>query len=157
MTQAIAKIFAGTQSKLYLGNLESRRDWGYAPEYVEAMWAVLQQELPDDYVIGTGEDHSVKEFVQEAFAYVDLDWEEYFEVDPHYFRPAELDRLFADASKARAKLGWEPKVKFKELVRIMVDADMMAMGLKPIGEGRQLLEAKFSGWHSWSSAMTPIH
>ncbi len=139
ITRAIAHILAEKQKYLYLGNLEAKRDWGYAPEYVEAMWLVLQQEEPDDYVIGTGEARSVKEFVEEAFSYVGLDSEEYVRIDPRYFRPTETEVLRADASKARKKLGWHPKVTFKELVRIMVDADMEALGLKPLGEGRATL------------------
>jgi GDPmannose 4,6-dehydratase len=124
ITRAAASIKLGLQDKLYLGNLEARRDWGYAPEYCRAMWLMLQQEEPDDYVIATGETHSVREFLEEAFGYLDLDWHPYVEIDPRYFRPAEVDILVGDASKARRKLGWEPKVTFKELVRIMVDADL---------------------------------
>ena len=139
ITRAIAHILAGKQRYLYLGNLEAKRDWGYAPEYVEAMWLMLQQEKPDDYVIGTGEAHSVREFVEEAFTYVGLDWKEYVKIDPRYFRPTEAEFLVADPAKARKKLGWEPKVAFKELVRIMVDADMEALGLEPLGEGKAIL------------------
>jgi len=139
ITRAIAHILAGKQSYLYLGNLEAKRDWGYAPEYVEAMWLMLQQEEPDDYVIGTGETHSVREFVEEAFSYAGLDWGKYVKIDPRYFRPTEPEVLIADASKVRQKLGWEPKVTFKELVRIMIDADMEGLGLKPLGEGKTIL------------------
>ena len=149
VTQAVANILEGRQQKLYLGNLEARRDWGYAPEYVEAMWLMLQEDTPDDYVIGTGEAHSVKEFVEEAFAYVGLDWQDYVEVDPRYFRPTDVGLLRADPSKARERLNWESRVKFKELVHIMVDADMRAVGLNPIGHGREILESKFTGWHQW--------
>jgi GDPmannose 4,6-dehydratase len=124
ITRAVARIKFGVQEKLYLGNLDARRDWGYAPDYVRAMWLMLQEENPDDYVIGTGEAHTVREFVDLAFATADLDWREYVEVDPHYFRPAEVDYLCADASKARRILGWEPTVTFKELVRIMIEADI---------------------------------
>ncbi len=124
ITRAAAAIKLGLQDKLYLGNLEARRDWGYAPEYCRAMWLMLQQDEPDDYVIATGETHSVREFLDEAFGYLDLDWHPYVEIDPRYFRPAEVDLLVGDASKARRKLGWEPKVTFKELVRIMVEADL---------------------------------
>ena len=147
VTQAIARIVAGTQSKLYLGNLEASRDWGYAPEYTEAMWLMLQQERPEDYVIGTGEAHSVKEFVESAFAYVDLDWKEYVEVDPRYFRPAEVDALRADTSKAKRVLGWEPRINFNELVQILVDADLQESGLEPVGRGQGILKAKFPAWH----------
>ncbi|MFQ5631608.1 MAG: GDP-mannose 4,6-dehydratase [bacterium] len=157
ITRAIARILAGRQKKLYLGNLAAKRDWGYAPEYVEAMWLILQQELPGDYVIGTGESHSVEEFVREAFAYVDLDWQEYVKIDPRYFRPREVDFLQADAGRARQELGWQPKVSFKELVAIMVDADMEAIGSNPIGEGQRILKARFSGWHQWSSAVSSIY
>jgi GDPmannose 4,6-dehydratase len=154
ITRGIARILAGLDQKLYLGNLEARRDWGYAPEYVEAMWLMLQQEDADDYVIGTGEAHSVKEFVEAAFAYAGLDWQGHVEIDPHYFRPTEVDFLRADPSKAKRKLGWEPRVSFDELVAIMVDADMEAIGLQPIGQGQRILLAKFSGWHQWSEAVT---
>jgi GDPmannose 4,6-dehydratase len=124
ITRAVARIKYGVQQKLFLGNLEARRDWGYAPDYVRAMWLMLQQERPDDYVIGTGEAHTVREFVELAFASSDLDWREYVEVDPRYFRPAEVDYLCADPSKAREVLGWEPTVTYIELVRMMVEADM---------------------------------
>ena len=126
ITRAIANIVAGKQKKLYLGNLDSKRDWGYAKDYVEAMWLMLQQQQPDDYVISTGETHSVREFLEEAFAYVNLKWEDYVEIDPRYFRPAEVDLLLGDCSKAKQKLGWEPQVTFKELVKLMVDADLEA-------------------------------
>lgn len=139
ITRAIAKILAKRQQYLYLGNLEARRDWGYAPEYVEVMWLMLQQEKADDYVLGIGESHSVKEFLEEAFQYVGLAWEEYVKIDPQYFRPTEAELLLADSTRAREKLGWEPKITFKGLVRIMVDADMEAMGLKPPGEGKDIL------------------
>ena len=156
VTQAVARTLAGQQDKLYLGNVAARRDWGYAPEFVEAMWLILQQDQPDDYVVGTGEAHSVQDFVEEAFSYAGLDWQEYVEVDPRYFRPTEVDALMADATKAREVLGWEPKVNFNELIAIMIDADMEAVGLPPIGGGRRVLEAKFSDWHRWSSAVTSV-
>ncbi|MGB8029876.1 MAG: GDP-mannose 4,6-dehydratase [Terracidiphilus sp.] len=124
ITRAVARIKYKVQQKLFLGNLEARRDWGYAPDYVRAMWLMLQQEKPDDYVIGTGEAHSVREFIELAFATADLDWRKYVEIDPRYFRPAEVDYLCADTSKARKILGWEPTVTFTELVRIMVEADI---------------------------------
>jgi GDPmannose 4,6-dehydratase len=157
ITRGIARILAGLEQKLYLGNLEARRDWGYAPEYVEAMWLMLQHDAADDYVIGTGEAHSVREFVEAAFAYVGLDWQAYVEVDPRYFRPTEVDFLYADASKARRKLGWEPRVSFHELVAIMVDADMEAVGLPPVGRGHRVIATKLSGWHQWSKAVTSLH
>ena len=124
ITRALARIKLGLKDKLYLGNLEAKRDWGYAPEYVEAMWRMLQVENPDDYVIATGETHSVNEFLEEAFSCAGLDWRKYVEIDPRYFRPLEAECLQGDASKARKKLNWEPKVRFKELVRMMVDADI---------------------------------
>ena len=124
ITNAVVRIKLGLEHELRLGNLEARRDWGYAPDYVRAMWLMLQQDHPDDYVIATGETHSVKEFVEEAFSYVDLDWQQYVIQDPKYYRPAEVDLLVGDPSKAGEALGWEPSVSFKELVRIMVDADL---------------------------------
>jgi GDPmannose 4,6-dehydratase len=124
ITRAVARIKDGQQKNLYLGNLDAKRDWGYAKEYVEAMWAMLQQDKPEDYVIATGETHSVAEFLTEAFSYVNLDWRDYVELDPKYLRPAEVDLLIGDASKARREIGWNPKVTFKELVRLMVDADV---------------------------------
>jgi GDPmannose 4,6-dehydratase len=139
ITRAIAHILAGKEKYVYLGNLEAKRDWGYAPEYVEAMWLMLQQDKPDDYVMGTGETHSVKEFLVESFEYARLDWQEHVKTDPRYFRPLEVELLIADASKVKEKLGWEPRVTFKELVRIMVDADMAAVGLQPLGEGKTIL------------------
>jgi GDPmannose 4,6-dehydratase len=139
ITRAIAYILAQKQRYLYLGNLEAKRDWGYAPEYVRAMWLMLQQKRPSDYAIGTGETHSVKEFLIEAFNYAGLDWQEHVKIDPRYFRPLEVDMLIADASKAKKELGWEPRVRFKELVRIMVDADMEALGLKSPGKGKKIL------------------
>ena len=133
ITRAIAKIVAGKQKDIHLGNLDAKRDWGYAPEFVEAMWRMLQHGQPDDYVIATGETHTVKEFLIEAFHLVGIDdWEKYVVFDPRYLRPSEVDLLIGDASKARDKLGWEPKVKFKELVRIMLESDMKAEGLDGI-------------------------
>ncbi|MBX2998165.1 MAG: GDP-mannose 4,6-dehydratase [Caldilineaceae bacterium] len=124
ITNAVARIKLGLESELRLGNLEARRDWGYAPDYVHAMWLMLQQDQPDDYVVATGETHSVREFVEEAFSYVDLDWQEFVIQDPRFYRPAEVDLLVGDPAQAGAKLGWEPSVSFKELVRIMVEADL---------------------------------
>lgn len=125
ITRSVARIKKGLDKKLYLGNLDARRDWGYAPEYMEAAWMMLQQPEPDDYVIGTGESHSVKDFLIAAFKHAGInDWEKYVEIDPRYFRPTEVEDLIADASKAKQKLGWEPKTKFDELVKIMVDADL---------------------------------
>ena len=124
ITRAVARIKYGLQEKLFLGNLEAKRDWGYAGDFVQAMWLMLQQEEPDDFVIATGESHSVKEFLQEAFSYADLDWSKYVVIDPRYFRPTEVECLLGDAGKAKRKLGWEPKVRFKALVKMMVDADL---------------------------------
>ncbi len=127
ITQAVAKIKLGLQDKLYLGNLEARRDWGFAGDYVDAMWRILQQDNPDDYVIATGETHSVREFCEEAFGHVGLDWRKYVEHDARYERPSEVDLLLGDPSKAKRVLGWEPKVTFKGLVKMMVDADLEAV------------------------------
>jgi GDPmannose 4,6-dehydratase len=124
ITTAAARIKLGLQDKLFLGNLDAKRDWGYAKDFVQAMWLMLQQENPDDYVIATGETHTVREFLEEAFAYLELDWHNYVEIDPKYFRPAEVDILQGNYSKARKQLGWKPSVKFNELVRLMVDADL---------------------------------
>ena len=128
ITKAIAKIKAGKQKKLYLGNLDAKRDWGYAKDYVEAMWLMLQAEKPEDYVIATGETHSVKEFLEEAFNLVGLKWEDYVEIDQRYFRPAEVDLLIGNPKKAKEKLNWEPKTKFKELVKIMLKEDLEEEG-----------------------------
>ena len=127
VTRAVARIKAGIQDKLYLGNLDALRDWGYAPDFVEAMWIMLQHDEPDDFVIATGEAHSVREFCELAFARADLEWERYVEIDPRYYRPTEVDHLCGDASKAKQVLGWEPKTRFEELVRIMVDADIQLL------------------------------
>ncbi len=124
ITRAVAHIRRGLQTKLYLGNLDARRDWGYAPDFVRAMWLMVQQEKPDDYVVGTGEAHTVREFLELAFAHAGMDWREYVDIDSRYYRPAEVDHLCADASKARRALGWEPAVTFHELARIMVEADL---------------------------------
>lgn len=124
VTRAAAAIKLGLQDKLYLGNLDAKRDWGYAPEYVEAMWRMLQQDEPDDFVIATGETHTVRELCQEAFGHLDMDYQQYVEIDPRYFRPAEVDLLIGDPTKAKTKLGWQPQVTFKELVRIMTEADL---------------------------------
>jgi GDPmannose 4,6-dehydratase len=170
ITRAVANIIAGKQKKLYLGNLEAKRDWGFAPEYVECQWLILQQDKPDDYVIGTGESHSVKEFVELAFKYagVEIEWQgdglgekgivrsttssslergnNVVEIDPKYFRPAEVDYLLADASKAREELEWKPEVTFEELVKVMVDADMELVGINYPGEGEKILQDKDIKW-----------
>ncbi|MEK6334515.1 MAG: GDP-mannose 4,6-dehydratase [Acidobacteriota bacterium] len=125
ITRAATRIKLGLQDKLYLGNLDAKRDWGYARDYVEAMWMMMQAEQCGDYVIATGETHSVREFVERAFGYLDLEWQKYVEIDPWYYRPSEVDYLQGDSSKARRELGWEPKVGFEELVRLMVDHDMI--------------------------------
>jgi GDPmannose 4,6-dehydratase len=124
ISRAVAAIKLGLQKDLYLGNMDAKRDWGYAPEYVEGMWRMLQADQPDDYILATNETHTVKEFVQEAFGHVGLEWEKYVRYDARYERPAEVDLLIGDPAKAKRELGWEPKVRFKELVQIMVDADV---------------------------------
>ncbi len=173
ITRAVAAILAGKQDKLYLGNLDAKRDWGFAPEYVECQWLMLQQDKPEDYVIGTGESHTVREFVELAFSYagVELEWkgqgtdekgvvrsvrssapaapkigDVIIEVDPRYFRPTEVDFLLADPSKAKKKLGWEPKITFRELVKIMADADLEMLGLQSPGEGLGILKDKGIHW-----------
>lgn len=185
ITRALAHILAGKQKKLYLGNLNAKRDWGFAPEYVEAMWLILQQDEPDDYVIGTGESHSVREFVEKAFSYagIEIEWrgegaeekgivssidstildkilsnsnsfessfikvgDVLIEIDPKYFRPTEVEHLQADITKARKKLGWEPRVRFDELVMIMVDYDLKLLGLNPVGKGIRVSQDKGFGY-----------
>ncbi|HPC96601.1 MAG TPA: GDP-mannose 4,6-dehydratase [Sedimentisphaerales bacterium] len=146
ITRAATRIKCGLQQKLYLGNLDAKRDWGFAGDYVKAMWLMLQQDQPDDYVIATGHTHSVREFLDEVFGYLDLDWHPYVQIDPRYFRPSEVDLLQGDASKARKRLNWEPRVGLRELARMMVDADMelarreQAMG-RCVNDGRESLQA----------------
>jgi GDPmannose 4,6-dehydratase len=147
ITRAVVNILAGKQDKLYLGNLNAKRDWGYAPEYTEMMWQILQQDKPDDYVTGTGESHSVKELVEEAFSYVGLKWKKYVEIDPRYFRPTEVNSLIADIKKVKKVFKWQPKVNFNDLVKIMMDADMRVSGLEPLGEGDKIIKKKFT--HRW--------
>lgn len=142
ITRAISNILARKEKYLYLGNLNARRDWGYSPEYVECMWQMLQYDTPDDFVVGTGETHSVQEFLDESFSYVGLDVDEHVRIDQKYFRPTEVETLIADPSKSEKKLGWKPRILFRDLVRIMVDADMRAQGLEPIGEGDEILQKK---------------
>jgi GDPmannose 4,6-dehydratase len=136
ITRAVAHIQAGLQDKLYLGNLDAQRDWGYAKEYVEAMWLMLQQDQPDDYVIATNETHRVREFLEGAFGHAGLDWRKHVEIDANYFRPAEVDLLIGDYSKAKQKLGWQPKTTFNELVKLMVDADVRLVQDHLTGKGR---------------------
>ncbi len=144
VTRGIARIMAHKDKCIYLGNLAAKRDWGYAPEYVEVMWRMLQQEAPDDYVIGTGEAHSVEDFVNEAFRYVGLDPQKHVVIEPAYFRPTEVQELRADSSKARKALNWVPKITFKDLVKIMVDADLEMLGLDAPGQGKKIaLEGGF--------------
>jgi len=154
ITRGIASILAGKEDSLHLGNLEARRDWGYTPEYVEAMWKILQQESADDFVIGTGETHSVREFVEEAFTYAGLDWQKHVRISDRYKRPLEVDVLIADPSKARAKLGWQAQIGFRDLVAIMVDADLEAAGLKPRGRGQAVLAEKLGYWNQWHNSVT---
>ncbi|HWA53646.1 MAG TPA: GDP-mannose 4,6-dehydratase [Solirubrobacterales bacterium] len=134
ITRAVARIKAGLQDKLYMGNLDAERDWGYAPDFVEAMWLMLQADEPDDYVVATGEKHSVREALEVAFSHAGLDPDKHVEIDPRYFRPSEVDSLLGDPSKAREKLGWEPKVRFRELVELMVDADIAELDDKLSGK-----------------------
>jgi len=144
ITRGIARIKAGLDKKIYLGNLEAKRDWGFAPEYVEAMYLMLQQDKPDDYIIATGESHSVKEFLEKAFEYAGLgNWQNYVEFDPRYFRPAEVDFLVGDSNKAKGKLNWNAKIKFDDLIKIMVDADIKKLNLQSPGEGKNILNEKF--------------
>ena len=146
ITRGLASILAKREKKIYLGNLDAKRDWGYAPEYVEAMWIMMQQDSSGDYVIGTGESHSVREFLVEAFSYVGLDWKEYVEIDERYFRPTEVEYLLADATKAKKELAWEPKITFKELVKIMVDSELDLMGLDAPGHGGKIHDQKGMNW-----------
>lgn len=149
ITRAVASIKAGKQKHLYLGNLEAKRDWGYAPEYVEAMLLMMHHDKADDFVIGTGETHSVREFLEEAFGYSGMNFEDYVRIDERYFRPTEVDLLLSDPSKAKNELNWQPKVLFKDLVRIMVDADLELLGMKSPGEGKRIIEERFGDWHRW--------
>lgn len=180
ITRAIANILSGKQEKVFLGNLDAKRDWGFAPEYVQAMWLILQQVEPDDYVVGTGESHSVREFLNLALAYVgvEIEWrgmgareralikgfkseyngilnpgEVLVEIDPKYFRPTEVENLEADIRKARTKLGWDPKVSFSDLVKVMVDYDMLNTGLQPPGEGIKILQLKDFSWTNHKIAL----
>ena len=143
ITRSVANIIAGKQKCLYLGNLAAKRDWGYAPEYVEVMWKILQQKKPEDFMIGTGITHTVEKFVKLAFKYAGLDYKKYVKIDKRYFRPTEVEYLVADCKKAKRRLGWNPQVGIDDLAKIMVDSDMRAIGLKPIGEGDKILDKKF--------------
>jgi GDPmannose 4,6-dehydratase len=144
ITRAIANILALKQKVLYLGNLDAERDWGFAPEYVEAMWKILQLNRAEDFVVGTGVSHSVEDFLESAFTYVDLDPEKYVKIDKKYFRPTDVNRLFSDSNKARKFIGWDPKIKFEDLVKIMVDADVRKVGLIPPGEGDKMVSKLFT-------------
>ena len=143
ITKSIANIIAGKQKKLYMGNMKAKRDWGYTPEYVELMWKILQYKKPTDYVVGTGQTHSVEDFVKLAFDYAGLKPKRYIETDKKYFRPTEVEHLAADSRKLKRQFGWTPKIKLPDLVKIMIDADMRILGIKPIGEGDKLLKKKF--------------
>ncbi|MEA3350823.1 MAG: GDP-mannose 4,6-dehydratase [Chloroflexota bacterium] len=156
ITRAVAAILAGKQKHLYLGNLDSKRDWGYAPDYVEAMWMMLQHDEPVDLAIGTGETHTVREFLEEAFGYVGLDYEDYVRIDSRYFRPTEVDYLLADPTKSREVLKWKPRVRFSDLVRIMMDADLESVGLESPGEGKRAVDEKFDDWHCWEDQVTSM-
>jgi len=146
ITRGLAHIIAGKEKNLYLGNLDAKRDWGYAPEYVEAMWLMLQQEKPDDFVIGTGETHTIKEFLDEAFGYLDRDWKDYVKIDSRYFRPTEVDYLQSDPSYAKNKLKWSPKISFRDLVRIMIDSDLESLSQPSPGAGKKILADKGMDW-----------
>jgi GDPmannose 4,6-dehydratase len=144
ITMAVAKIKAGLEKKIYLGNVDAKRDWGFTPEYVEVMWQILQLDQPDDFVIATGKSHSVKNFLEVAFQYAGLgDFKQYVEIDPKYFRPAEVENLVGDSLKAKNKLNWEAKIKFDELVKIMIDSDFRRLDLTPPGEGDRIIKEKF--------------
>ena len=147
ITRSIARILQGKDKYLYLGNLDAKRDWGFSPEYVECMWRILQQEKADDFVIGTGETHSVREFLHEAFTYAGLDIEKHVRIDPKYFRPTEVEVLIANPDKSEKVLHWKPDIKFDDLVKIMVDADMRSAGLTPKGEGDKIIRKQFP--HRW--------
>ena len=152
VSRAVAKILAGKQDSLYLGNLDAKRDWGYAPEYVEAMWMMLQSDEPQDFAIGTGKNYSVKEFVKTAFEYAGLDYKDFVKLDKRYLRPIEVDELKADPSKAANILGWKPEIYLDGLISIMVDADMESIGMAPIGKGKKLIESNDMDWHKWGGA-----
>ena len=156
ITRALANIVAGRQDKLFLGNLEAKRDWGYAPDYIAAMWKIMLHDTPGDFVIGTGESHSVREFLDEAFGYINLDWHEYVAIDPRYYRPTEVNHLLSDPSKAVRELGWEPRIFFKDLVRVMVDADLELIGQAAPGEGRRALESQHGRWHKWEDQLASM-
>lgn len=145
ITRGLAAIMAGKQKKLYLGNLDAKRDWGFAPEYVEMMWLILQQSKPNDFVVGTGESHSIREFVEKAFGYAGLNWKKYVKIDKRYFRPNEVDYLKADINKAIKILHWKPKMGFENIVKIMVDYDLQAAGIIPPGEGFRICKGE---WYS---------
>src|SRR6266481_3380561 len=149
ITRAATRIKLGLQDKLYMGNLDARRDWGYARDYVEAMWMIMNAEEADDYVVATGETHSVREFLEKTFGYLDLDWEKYVEIDPRYFRPAEVDLLLGDASKVREKLGWQPKVTFDDLVKLMTDHDLQLAQQE--AEARELKHKSATNKARWGS------
>jgi GDPmannose 4,6-dehydratase len=152
VTRAVAAIMAGRQDKLFLGNLDAKRDWGFAPEYVEFQWRILQHDESDDFVIGMGESYSVREFVETAFGYVGLDWNDYVDIAGRYLRPTEVDWLEADCSKARERLGWDPKIGFEALVQIMIDADMEAIGLEAPGKGTEALKKAGLDWMGTGTA-----
>ena len=143
ITRGIARILAKKERYLYLGNLDARRDWGFAPEYVECMWKILQQKNANDYVIGIGETHSVREFLDAAFSYAGLEVDQHVKIDSRYFRPTEVEVLISNPEKARKRLGWKPKIRFDDLVKIMMDSDMRAIGLAPIGKGDKILKKAF--------------
>lgn len=156
IARGLAMILAGRQQKLHLGNLKAVRDWGYAPEYVQAMHLMLQQDSPDDYVIGTGEAHTVEEFISEACAYIDRDWHDIVEIDSRYYRPLETEHLVADPQKAGRLLHWRPQVTFRELIAIMMDAELEAIGLQCSGAGKRIVQEKLGSWHQWGAGVTAL-
>ena len=153
ITRSVANILAGKEEHLYLGNLESRRDWGYAPEYVEAMWQIVQQDTADDFVIGTGEAHSVKEFVEEAFSYAGLDWQKHVKISDRYFRPLEVDTLIADTTKVRAQLNWEAAYQIPRPGRHHGRRRHRSLGVKSPGRGKTILEEKIGSWNRWNNSV----
>ena len=152
IAQGVANIVAGNQRLLFLGNLDSSRDWGYAPEYVEAMWLMMQEDELSNYVIGTGQSYKVKEFVRKSFDYVGLDWEEFVKIDQRYVRPVEVDNLCADPQKANRNLNWDPKINLDGLVSIMIDAELENLSQPSPGLGKKLLDKHFKGWHTWEKS-----
>jgi GDPmannose 4,6-dehydratase len=152
IARAVANIISGNQKLLFLGNLDASRDWGYAPEYVEAMWLIMQEAELSNYVIGTGQSYKVRDFVSKSFDYVGLDWNKFVKIDPRYFRPVEVDNLCADSKKAKKNIDWNPKVDLDDLVAIMIDAELENLSQDTPGRGKKILNDKFKGWHTWEKS-----